>query len=461
MNKKIFNKMRVLGLVGSGATDNSHPTVVITSSEISPTMANPIPVTITFSEEVINFVAGDIVVTGGSVGNFNTLDNIIFTVDIEYTENGLITIDVSAGVCFDIKGNENEAAVGLAVMGGGASDVVAPTVEITSTEASPSFAATIPLTITFSEDVTGFIVGDITVVGCTLGALGGSGAVYTVTATPTGNAITVDIAAGVCVDGAGNANEAATQFVIVSASYGLKLDINASNIAGSDGDALSSVTSSEGLAYVFSQATGTKQPKLKKAANGINGLNTMLFDGGDLLVYGAGDISNDAQGVMFSVFRMSASPSDGQALLTSAKDTASNTYHVLEALRTSATNPNLSVLQCTENVPDIMAGNTTVEATVAHVSAHISSGTAYRLRLDAVEQSITAISGTNNGDWFSDATNHNNFVIGGLKRSGPTEGDFMKGDIARVLLYNLNPSAGFIATMEAYLAALYGITINP
>jgi hypothetical protein len=63
--------------------------------------------------------------------------------------------------------------------------------------------------------VTGFLVGDITVVGCTLGALGGSGAVYTVTATPTARSITVDVAQGVAADAAGNTNTAATQFSIV------------------------------------------------------------------------------------------------------------------------------------------------------------------------------------------------------------------------------------------------------
>lgn len=105
---------------------------------------------------------------------------------------------------------------------GGAKDTVRPTVAITSTESSPTLAVTIPLTITFSESVTGFEVGDITVAGCTLGSLSGSGAVYTVTATPTAASITVDIAAGVAADGAGNTNTAATQFAITATSYQLQ-----------------------------------------------------------------------------------------------------------------------------------------------------------------------------------------------------------------------------------------------
>lgn len=85
---------------------------------------------------------------------------------------------------------------------------------ITSSEISPSAAATIPLIITFNKAVTGFAVGDITVTGCTLSDFAGSGAVYTVTATPTAYTMTVDISAGVCVDAAGNGNTAATQFTM-------------------------------------------------------------------------------------------------------------------------------------------------------------------------------------------------------------------------------------------------------
>lgn len=172
----------------------------------------------------------------------------------------------------------------MAWMGGGASDTVAPTVIITSTETSPTFAASIPLTITFSEPVTGFWVGDITVVGCTLGALGGSGAVYTVTATPTANVITVDIAAGVCVDAAGNANTAATQFSIVSASFNLLVHPDFSNVATlyqdaakttavtADGQVIGAVTG----VVDSTQATGANKPLYKAAIQ--NGLSMALGD---------------------------------------------------------------------------------------------------------------------------------------------------------------------------------------
>src|SRR3972149_3380566 len=63
------------------------------------------------------------------------------------------------------------------------------------------------VTFTFSEDVTGFVVGDITVVNGAASAFAGSGAVYTATITPAAaGTVTVSVAADVCVDAAGNAN---------------------------------------------------------------------------------------------------------------------------------------------------------------------------------------------------------------------------------------------------------------
>ncbi len=69
------------------------------------------------------------------------------------------------------------------------------------------------VTITFDESVTGFVVGDLTVAGATPGSFSGSGTTYTVNLTPSGSGtVTLDIAASVATDAAGNGNAVATQF---------------------------------------------------------------------------------------------------------------------------------------------------------------------------------------------------------------------------------------------------------
>jgi len=95
-------------------------------------------------------------------------------------------------------------------------DTTPPTVEITSTASDPTNTSPIPMTATFSENVTGFVVGDITVGNGTAGTfVAVSGTVYTFDVTPTTEGeVTVDIAAGVAHDAATNPNTAATQFSI-------------------------------------------------------------------------------------------------------------------------------------------------------------------------------------------------------------------------------------------------------
>ena len=71
----------------------------------------------------------------------------------------------------------------------------------------------ISLTATFSEPVSGFILGDISIGNGTAGNLAGSGAIYTFDVTPDAiGEVTVDIAADVAADAGGDGNTAALQF---------------------------------------------------------------------------------------------------------------------------------------------------------------------------------------------------------------------------------------------------------
>lgn len=91
-------------------------------------------------------------------------------------------------------------------------DNVAPTASISSTAGANTNTSPISITITFSENVTGFIIGDITVGNGTAENFGGSGTTYTADITPSAQgAVTVDVAANVAQDDAGNNNTVANQ----------------------------------------------------------------------------------------------------------------------------------------------------------------------------------------------------------------------------------------------------------
>jgi hypothetical protein len=98
-------------------------------------------------------------------------------------------------------------------------DSVRPSVTISSSaggNGSTTGTSPIPFTITFSERVSGFVAGAVTVTGGTLSGFSGSGTTYTVNVTPSasGNTVTVNVAANTVQDAAGNGNTAAAQFSI-------------------------------------------------------------------------------------------------------------------------------------------------------------------------------------------------------------------------------------------------------
>ncbi len=194
--------------------DTTPPSIVISSSVSSPTNSSPIPVTITFDEPVSGFVNGDLTVGNGSAGILvDTGDGQTYTVEITPTTNGTVTVDVPADSAINGSGNGNTAAAQFSID----YDGISPNVVISSSVSSPTNTSPIPVTITFDEPVSGFVNGDLTVGNGSAGILvdTGDGQTYTVDITPTTNGtVTVDIAAGVATDAAGNNNTAATQFSI-------------------------------------------------------------------------------------------------------------------------------------------------------------------------------------------------------------------------------------------------------
>ncbi|MBE3067253.1 MAG: lamin tail domain-containing protein, partial [Chloroflexi bacterium] len=96
------------------------------------------------------------------------------------------------------------------------SAVPPPTVTISSTSSNPTDTSPIPIIFTFSEAVTGFVLGNISVENGTVdNFVTESDTTYTADITPATNGIvTVDVDSGVATDAAGNGNSAATQFSI-------------------------------------------------------------------------------------------------------------------------------------------------------------------------------------------------------------------------------------------------------
>jgi uncharacterized lipoprotein YbaY len=171
------------------------PTATVSTTEVSPTAAAVIPVTIAFDQDVTGFTLEDVAVTNGTAGNFHeTGRGSEYAVDVTPDGDGEVFVTVADGAA--------QGASGLDCVGDSLSVVslrTAPTATVTTTEISPTAAATIPVTIAFDQDVTGFAVEDIAVTNGTAGNFHemGRGSEYAVDITPDGDGeVVVTVADG-------------------------------------------------------------------------------------------------------------------------------------------------------------------------------------------------------------------------------------------------------------------------
>ena len=195
--------------------DVTRPTVSITDvPEVEKNEA--FDITITFSEPVNGFVAGDITLTGpatvssttGSDGD--TEYRVTITPDDDMEAD--VTIQVGEDVVEDLVGNTNTASTEHTVH----VDTVPPTVVISDPPEAEKNVA-FDITITFSEAVNDFAVDDIIRTGPATASLksGSDGdSVYEITITPNSTSegdVTFQVPADAAIDFAQNPNEASTE----------------------------------------------------------------------------------------------------------------------------------------------------------------------------------------------------------------------------------------------------------
>ena len=180
------------------------------------TNADSLVFRLTFDEGVQNVDAADFAVSGTSATVTAVAAVSADVYDVTVSGGDLAGYNGTVGLAFSSAQNIRDLA-NNPFAGGAPStndaytlDNVRATVAISGVPAISSAPYT--ATFTFSETVTGFVVGDISLTNATASAFTGSGTTYTALITPTADgAVTVDVAAGVAQDSAGNGNTAATQ----------------------------------------------------------------------------------------------------------------------------------------------------------------------------------------------------------------------------------------------------------
>jgi hypothetical protein len=219
--------------------ETTAPGAPVITDNVPGTATGPVTFTFTFERPITGFVASDIQLTGGAPGAFTAVSTSVYTLVVTptaSTQAGQIIVTVPAGAGSDLAGNPTVAATTIQ-----AYDTAPPTVVITNdAPASPPTNGPVNFTFTFSEAVTGFAAGDITVSpGATVSGFSGSGTTYTAQVLPaagTAGTLTVGVAAGVAADAVGQPNVAGSDSVVAFDRLAPTLAITDS-VAGTAGPA--------------------------------------------------------------------------------------------------------------------------------------------------------------------------------------------------------------------------------
>jgi hypothetical protein len=208
--------------------DTIAPTVTINSAigQTDPTNISPVKFIIAFSEPIdsTTFAEDDIVVTGSTTyqkGNLTKIDGSDTEYEFEVsnlTDGDTITVDIPAGVCTDLAGNEN--IVSTSTDNSVTYDITAPTVTVNQADgqADPTDTDEIRFTVVFSEPIkeetfcktTLDISGSSTAIVSKITKVNATTYTVLVTGVVSGETVTLTLPANMVEDLAGNRNEAST-----------------------------------------------------------------------------------------------------------------------------------------------------------------------------------------------------------------------------------------------------------
>ena len=182
--------------------DATRPTPTLSSTSANP-LNSAFTLNMSFDEVVSGFTMADINATNATVGTFSDLGSGSYSALITPQTDGLVTVQIAAGLATDSANNTNVASNTLSRT----YDATQPIPNLSTAVASPINSA-FTLSVSFGETVSGFTAMDINATNATVGTLSdlGSGN-YNALITPQADgAVTLQLSAGIANDAANNTN---------------------------------------------------------------------------------------------------------------------------------------------------------------------------------------------------------------------------------------------------------------
>ncbi len=209
--------------------------------QIDPTNQLPIVYSVEFNRNVVDFTFDDIIWSGTASGISGNISGSGSSYSVNITgigSEGTLIATIPANQVHDVlaQGNLASTSTDNAVV----YDITKPDVTINQAilQSDPTTGTPINFTITFSEVVAGFDIGDIslggTATGTIIGVISGTGPVFNLAVSGmTGDGtVTANVIAGACADLSGNTNTASTstdnsvQFQTSGLTVSINQDIN-------------------------------------------------------------------------------------------------------------------------------------------------------------------------------------------------------------------------------------------
>ena len=204
-------------------------------------------------------------------------------------------------------------------------------------------------------------------------------------------------------------------------------------------------------------ASGGNRPLYRSSH--IGGRPAVDFDGTDDCLVVSNTITTGGEGCITAVVLIDTA-TGGRGIWSSA-DNGSTTRYIVGAASLSAAGGRIAIEQAGGITTDAQVrGDTTLSTGTPYLLEWSTSGTAYTFRVNGVVQTITVLSGSNNGNWFGDTTGRDVFALGALRFGPSTIAACFDGAIAHFQQLSAPMSAGDRANFHAWVRAYYGIAVS-
>ncbi|TWU57052.1 Bacillopeptidase F precursor [Rubripirellula tenax] len=211
----------IVGVTGGGLlgiqqvvaviADDDFVQPVITSTVANPTRLSTVPTTVDFGQSVTGFTQSDLVLAGAAVSDFTDLGSGRYSFNLNPTADGVVSVNIRSGAALD-SGNKVTLPSNLFSL---IVDRVPPTPIISGPSLRTNLNP-IDVTVDFGQPVIGFDSSDVTLVGATIGQMtdNGNGRFTLTVDIVSDGLVSIDVAADVATDLAGNPNRVATPYSV-------------------------------------------------------------------------------------------------------------------------------------------------------------------------------------------------------------------------------------------------------